>query len=90
MLAVPIGDSVRVATTGLTCFVDRLHPLPPPRLEAVGREAADVPVDALRRPLLDDRRVGGLGCLLGQASLAIDQTESDDTIALATDAWRDR
>ena len=33
----------------------------PHRLEAEGREATDVPVDAHSRPLLDERRAGGFG-----------------------------
>ena len=41
--------------------------IPPHRLEAVGRKACDVPVDAHSRPLLDDRRAGGPGaCWAGR------------------------
>ena len=38
-----------------------------------------MPVDAHSRLLLDDRRSGGFGCLLGRTSLAIDRTASDAT-----------
>ena len=36
-----------------------------------------MPVDAQSRPLLDERRAGGFGCLPGRASLAIDRAASD-------------
>lgn len=61
-----------------TVRVEPNHPAPKP----CGGERTDVPVPAHRRPLLDDRRLGSLGCLLGGASLAIDQAASDGTVAL--------
>ena len=47
-----------------------------------GGRRTDVPVDAHRRPLLDDRRAGGLGCLLGRALLSIDRAASDGPLLL--------
>ena len=42
----------------------------------------DVPVDAHSRPLLDDRRPGGLRRLLRRSSLTIDRTASDAPLRL--------
>ena len=42
-----------------------------------GGRSGTLPADAHRRPLLDDRRAGGYGCLLGQASVAIDRAAPD-------------
>ena len=36
-----------------------------------------MPVVARRRPLLDDRRPGGLGSLLGRSSVRLDRTASE-------------
>ena len=44
-----------------------------------GGRFTDVPLDAHRRPLLDDRRPGGPRCLPGRSSLRIDRAASDDT-----------
>ncbi len=38
-----------------------------------------MPVEAHRRPLLDERRAGDFGCLLGRALLTIHRTASDET-----------
>ena len=38
-----------------------------------------MPVEPRSRPLLDERRAGGPGCLLGRALLAIDRTASGGT-----------
>ena len=78
---VPAENSVRVATTGSawTRFASRR--VQPPRLEAAGRKAADLPVHAHSRPLPDERRAGGLGCLLDRALLTIGAA-SDGTFAL--------
>ena len=58
-------------------FDSRTH-----RLEATGREHANVPVDAHSRPLQDDRRPGGPGCLQGRSSSAIDRAASDAPLRL--------
>ncbi len=49
------------------------HQLPARIASKPGGGRRDVPVDAHRRPLLDERRVGGFACLLGRC-VALDRS----------------